>query len=184
MPLQQFQQLFSLQVVQWRISALVCILAVCQHLGNNCQVQKGLTSVHWYFGTCRAPCISLAGTPYLGFLKLHICVREMSSQKRRCGQPDGSECVSCILCHLCWTDSRGRMDDLPSVPLSDHNMWYYPSHGHDSDEDLIVGSKTGNWGCKTAKGARWVRRGKITPWGPGMEDWEVGSLPSSCWIPI
>ncbi len=31
------------------------------------------------------------------------------------------------------------MDDLPSVPLSDHNMWYYPSHGHDSDEDLIVG---------------------------------------------
>lgn len=66
------------------------------------------------------------------------------------------------------------MDDLPSVPLSDHNMWYYPSHGHDSDEeDLSVGSKTGNWGCKTAKGARWVRRGKITPWGPGMEDWEV-----------
>ncbi|KXN83585.1 hypothetical protein AN958_01150 [Leucoagaricus sp. SymC.cos] len=66
------------------------------------------------------------------------------------------------------------MDDLPSVPLSDHNMWYYPSHGHDSDEeDFSVDSKTGNWGCKTAKGARWVRRGKITPWGPGMEDWEA-----------
>jgi len=66
------------------------------------------------------------------------------------------------------------MDDMPTIPLSDHNMWYYPSHGHDSDEDdLGVGSKTGNWGCKTAKGARWVRRGKITPWGPGMEDWEA-----------
>lgn len=69
-----------------------------------------------------------------------------------------------------------RMDDLPSVPLSDHNMWYYPSHGHDSDDDDInIVSETGNWGCKTAKGARWVRRGKITPWGPGMEDWEVSS---------
>lgn len=64
--------------------------------------------------------------------------------------------------------------DLPSVPLSDHNMWYYPSHGHSSDEDSpSVGSKSGNWGCKTARGARWVRRGKITPWGPGMEDWEA-----------
>ncbi|KAF5355655.1 hypothetical protein D9756_004217 [Leucocoprinus leucothites] len=80
----------------------------------------------------------------------------MSNHKRRYGQLDGHE-----------------MDDLPSVPLSDHNMWYYPSHGHDSDEEDLSGSKTGNWGCKTAKGARWVRRGKITPWGPGMEDWEA-----------
>ncbi|KAJ3576138.1 hypothetical protein NP233_g640 [Leucocoprinus birnbaumii] len=81
----------------------------------------------------------------------------MSNHKRRYGHLDSQD-----------------MDELPSVPLSDHNMWYYPSHGHDSDEeDLSVGSKTGNWGCKTAKGARWVRKGKITPWGPGMEDWEA-----------
>lgn len=72
------------------------------------------------------------------------------------------------------------MDDMPTIPLSDHNMWYYPSHGHDSDDDdLGIGSKTGNWGCKTAKGARWVRRGKITPWGPGMEEWEVSFVLSS-----
>ena len=63
------------------------------------------------------------------------------------------------------------------LPLSDHNVWYYPSHGHDSDEeDLHIGSKGGNWGNKTAKSARWVRRGKITSWGPGMDDWEVSNV--------
>lgn len=63
-------------------------------------------------------------------------------------------------------------DDLP--PLSDRNNWYYPSHGYESDEeDLQVGSKGGNWGNKTVRGARWVRKGKITPWGLGMDDWEV-----------
>ncbi|KAF8168285.1 hypothetical protein B0H34DRAFT_684954 [Crassisporium funariophilum] len=60
------------------------------------------------------------------------------------------------------------------LPLSDRNAWYYPSHGHDSDEEeLGVGSQEGNWGHKTAKGARWVRRGKITAWGPEMDDWEA-----------
>lgn len=63
------------------------------------------------------------------------------------------------------------------LPLSDRNAWYYPSNGHDSDEEeLGVGSREGNWGHKTAKGARWVRRGKITAWGPEMDDWEVCSL--------
>jgi len=58
--------------------------------------------------------------------------------------------------------------------LSDRNAWYYPSNGHDSDEEeLGVGSQEGNWGHKTAKGARWVRRGKITAWGPEMDDWEA-----------
>lgn len=64
------------------------------------------------------------------------------------------------------------------LPLSDRNAWYYPSLGHDSDEEeLGVGLPEGNWGHKNTKGARWVRRGKITPWGPEMEDWEVRSIP-------
>ena len=90
---------------------------------------------------------------------------------------DGPEWVFCFVLLLSSSIlTSSRLDELPTVPLSDHNMWYYPSHGHDSDEDgLSVGSKMGNWGCKTAKGARWVRRGKITPWGPGMEDWEVSN---------
>jgi len=70
-------------------------------------------------------------------------------------------------------------DDLPLLPLGDQNSWYYPSHGYDStEEDLHVGSEVGNWGNKTIKGARWVRRGKITPWGPGMDDWEASA--NSC----
>ncbi|KAF8226104.1 hypothetical protein L208DRAFT_1425248 [Tricholoma matsutake] len=65
-------------------------------------------------------------------------------------------------------------DDLPLLPLSDQNSWYYPSHGYSSaDKDLRVGSEVGNWGEKTVKGARWLRRGKITLWGPGMDDWEA-----------
>lgn len=66
------------------------------------------------------------------------------------------------------------------LPLSDRNAWYYPSLGHDSDEeDLSVGHPEGNWGHKNTKSARWVRRGKINPWGPEMEDWEVRAL-SAC----
>lgn len=50
-------------------------------------------------------------------------------------------------------------------------------HGHDSDdEELPVAALEGNWGHKNFKGGRWVRRGKITPWGPEMEDWEVRAL--------
>lgn len=60
------------------------------------------------------------------------------------------------------------------LPLGDQNTWYYPSQGHDSDEDLLsVGVQGGNWGKKATKGARWVRRGKMTAWGPGMDDWEA-----------
>ena len=66
------------------------------------------------------------------------------------------------------------VDSGDLLPLSDRNAWYYPSLGHDSDdEELDVGLPEGNWGHKNAKGARWVRRGKIAAWGPEMEDWEV-----------
>ena len=64
--------------------------------------------------------------------------------------------------------------DAPILPLGDQNSWYYPSHGNDSDEEpLAPGSTSGNWGNKTSAGARWIRRGKIASWGPGMEDWEA-----------
>jgi len=52
-------------------------------------------------------------------------------------------------------------------------MWYYPSHGYDSEEDVESVSPRGNWGNKHIPQARWARKGKITPWGPGMDDWEV-----------
>ncbi|KAF8649879.1 hypothetical protein AX16_005641 [Volvariella volvacea WC 439] len=71
-------------------------------------------------------------------------------------------------------DSGPNDSDLALPPLGDQNSWYYPSHGHDSDEEsLPVSTSGGNWGNKTARGARWVRRGKITSWGPAMGDWEA-----------
>ncbi|KAG6910596.1 hypothetical protein DXG01_009547 [Tephrocybe rancida] len=64
-------------------------------------------------------------------------------------------------------------DDTPQLPLSDSNKWYYPSHGYESDDGpLEPGSRGGNWGNKTVRGARWVRKGKMTTWGPSMDDWE------------
>ncbi|KAG6837040.1 hypothetical protein H0H93_015903 [Arthromyces matolae] len=64
-------------------------------------------------------------------------------------------------------------DDTPHLPLSDSIEWYYPSQGYESDEDLLDSASIGgNWGNKTIRGARWVRKGKITTWGPTMEDWE------------
>ncbi|CAA7258801.1 unnamed protein product [Cyclocybe aegerita] len=60
------------------------------------------------------------------------------------------------------------------LPLSDRNAWYYPTPGHLSDEEESgVGLTEGNWGQKHTKAARWARRGKITVWGPEMEDWEA-----------
>ncbi|THH19718.1 hypothetical protein EW146_g1513 [Bondarzewia mesenterica] len=61
-----------------------------------------------------------------------------------------------------------------AVPSNDNNAWYYPSLSHDSDEeDASTTATLGNWGRKTMKGARWVRKGKMAAWGPGIEDWEV-----------
>lgn len=64
-----------------------------------------------------------------------------------------------------------------NLPSGDHNAWYYPSHGYDSEEETLnVSSQGGNWGKKTMKDARWVRKGKLAAWGPGMEDWQVRLL--------
>lgn len=61
---------------------------------------------------------------------------------------------------------------IASLPSFDKNTWYYPSHGYE-DSDARFVSARGNWGRKTVHDARWIRRGKIAPWAPGMEDWEV-----------
>ncbi|TDL28806.1 hypothetical protein BD410DRAFT_738528 [Rickenella mellea] len=62
-----------------------------------------------------------------------------------------------------------------NLPSNDRNDWYYPAlPSTDSEEDTLhVGAKGGNWGNKTAKGARWIRRGKKAAWGPGRDEWEV-----------
>lgn len=71
--------------------------------------------------------------------------------------------------------------------MGDQNAWYVPVPGlgqirglsamtEDEEEDLPVGTRFGNWGKKNMKGSRWVRRGKIASWGPGIEEWEVGCV--------
>ncbi|KAH7883826.1 hypothetical protein F5I97DRAFT_1895935 [Phlebopus sp. FC_14] len=72
-------------------------------------------------------------------------------------------------------DIPARMqEDTNPLVLNDHNAWYYPSQGFDSEtESLSVGVAGGNWGKKTVKGSRWVRRGKIAAWGPSMDEWEA-----------
>ncbi|EMD41659.1 hypothetical protein CERSUDRAFT_110234 [Gelatoporia subvermispora B] len=70
----------------------------------------------------------------------------------------------------------GRYEDpgILSLPSNDSNTWYYPSHGYDSNnEDTTTNPARGNWGHKTAKDARWARKGKMTAWAPSTEDWEI-----------
>ncbi len=59
------------------------------------------------------------------------------------------------------------------LPLSDRNAWYYPSLGHDSDEeDLSVGHPEGNWGHKnTKKCSLGPPEAKSTP---GVRKWRTG----------
>ncbi|KIK98520.1 hypothetical protein PAXRUDRAFT_823817 [Paxillus rubicundulus Ve08.2h10] len=65
-------------------------------------------------------------------------------------------------------------EDTNPFVLNDHNAWYYPSQGFDPEtEALNVSVSGGNWGKKTMKGCRWVRRGKIAAWGPNMDEWEA-----------
>lgn len=61
------------------------------------------------------------------------------------------------------------------LPSNDTNAWYYPSPGYDSeeDDDVQLSAAVGNWGRKMLGGSRWVRKGKMAAWGPGIEDWEV-----------
>ncbi|KAI9462361.1 hypothetical protein BJY52DRAFT_1221991 [Lactarius psammicola] len=60
------------------------------------------------------------------------------------------------------------------TPTKDSNSWYHPSlEGTSGDEEEITDVVKGNWGRKAAKGARWLRKGKLAAWGPGMEEWEA-----------
>jgi hypothetical protein len=87
--------------------------------------------------------------------------------------PDESRSVS-LLAVSAFTHIPSSLLLLPS---HDNNNWYFPSQGHDSDEDLMnYGISRGNWGKKKAKGSRWVRTGKLAAWGPGHEDWGVRVL--------
>lgn len=73
-----------------------------------------------------------------------------------------------------------------TLPSNDRNDWYYPSvTAPDSDEETLqIGVKGGNWGKKTAKGARWIRRGKKVAWGPARDEWEVSarSMKAVQWV--
>jgi hypothetical protein len=85
--------------------------------------------------------------------------------------PDESRSVS--FCSAVCAFVHG-IHSLLLLPSHDNNNWYFPSQGHDSDEDLMnYGISRGNWGKKKAKGSRWVRTGKLAAWGPGHEDWGV-----------
>ncbi|KAH7923994.1 hypothetical protein BV22DRAFT_1067583 [Leucogyrophana mollusca] len=69
---------------------------------------------------------------------------------------------------------KRALDDTNLFVLNDYNAWYYPSQGFDSDcEEFDLRTHGGNWGRKTTKGSRWVRKGKIAAWGPGMDEWEA-----------
>lgn len=55
---------------------------------------------------------------------------------------------------------------------------YSPNLSDDGDDfdnniELHVGVAGGNWGKKSMKGARWVRRGKAVAWGPARGEWEA-----------
>ena len=68
-----------------------------------------------------------------------------------------------------------------SLPSNDNDPWYYPSYGFEpNDEGLPASSFRGNWGIKTYNEAKWVRKGKMTAWGPWMEDWEVRAQTFHC----
>ncbi|CCM01644.1 uncharacterized protein FIBRA_03705 [Fibroporia radiculosa] len=71
-------------------------------------------------------------------------------------------------------DSDARYEDpsIATLPSFDKNAWYYPSHG-DANDDVRFTSVMGNWGRKSIHDARWIRKGKLAAWGPGLEDWEI-----------
>ena len=106
----------------------------------------------------------------------HPSSRLSNGQKRSLTVPEETKYVW----HILFKEGRMCIDEslCSAIPLNDQNAWYYPSQGHDDSEDelLDVGTKGGNWGKKTSRGSRWVRRGKIVPWGPGMDEWEVQQL--------
>ena len=85
------------------------------------------------------------------------------------GQPSTSYMV-----YMDGVNNRPRAQVNGDVP-SGHAEYLYPAHVESDSEDveLPVGIAGGNWGKKTLKGSRWVRRGKAVAWGPSKVEWEV-----------
>ena len=81
--------------------------------------------------------------------------------------------------HLTELGNLTRCTPSSAVAADDRHDWYYPAaHQYDGDQDgpeLDSGTPSGNWGNKRVKGARWVRRGKLSAWGPGRAEWEVST---------
>ncbi|KAI0094571.1 hypothetical protein BDY19DRAFT_913481 [Irpex rosettiformis] len=78
--------------------------------------------------------------------------------------------------HVLFDEARYEDPSYVGLPSNDTHGWYYPSHGYSSDEDDVdvrFNTATGNWGRKTARDARWIKHGKMAPWGPSMEEWEI-----------
>ncbi|EGN98519.1 hypothetical protein SERLA73DRAFT_183569 [Serpula lacrymans var. lacrymans S7.3] len=69
------------------------------------------------------------------------------------------------------TQKQSDHDDI-FLSLSDHNAWYYPSRGFDSEETPISISG-GNWDQKMAHDSRWARKGKAANWGSSKVEWEA-----------
>ncbi|KAI5124438.1 hypothetical protein M0805_008322 [Coniferiporia weirii] len=91
---------------------------------------------------------------------------EQSSQVITIGQPSTSYSI-----YMDGVNGRRR----PMANGAGHTEYCYPSFAtSDSDEsELPAGVSRGNWGRKTMKGARWVRRGKAVAWGPSKGEWEA-----------
>ncbi|KAI0001827.1 hypothetical protein BJV77DRAFT_969883, partial [Russula vinacea] len=76
--------------------------------------------------------------------------------------------------HTPYLSSHKRPSSMFEDRDSYNNSWYHPSlEGASGDEEEPIEVAKGNWGRKTAKGARWLRKGKLAAWGPGMEEWEM-----------
>ena len=99
----------------------------------------------------------------------------MEQRRTRYAKTNARRCKVSLELSCEWT---AYSDYYSPFVLNDHNAWYYPSQGFDPEtESLNISVSGGNWGKKTMKGCRWVRRGKIAAWGPNMDEWEVNAFP-------
>lgn len=70
--------------------------------------------------------------------------------------------------------SNGIFNEQPMTNGTTTDYYPYPGVVDDAEElELPVSVAGGNWGKKSKKGSRWVRRGKAAAWGPSKDEWEV-----------
>ncbi|KAJ1310340.1 hypothetical protein OPQ81_007079 [Rhizoctonia solani] len=70
------------------------------------------------------------------------------------------------------------VDSIDIAPSRDRNEWYYPTVRPIEDEETELpmshGKRhRGNWGNKMQPGARWLKLGKCSSWGPSHAEWEM-----------